>query len=44
VDTGLESIILAERPNIRFADVASLEAAKHLLDEAIIMSLRIPEL
>jgi vacuolar protein-sorting-associated protein 4 len=40
----LSSAILTERPDVKFADVAGLAAAKHLLNEAVIMPLRLPEL
>ena len=40
----METAILTERPNISFADVAGLTAAKQLLNEAVIMPLRIPEM
>jgi vacuolar protein-sorting-associated protein 4 len=35
---------MLERPTVKFGDVAGLEAAKHLLNEAVIMPLKLPEL
>jgi vacuolar protein-sorting-associated protein 4 len=40
----MESAVMEERPNVKFADVAGLAAAKHLLTEAVIMPLKLPEL
>jgi vacuolar protein-sorting-associated protein 4 len=40
----MESSIMRERPTIKFSDVAGLDAAKHLLSEAVILPLKLPEL
>lgn len=40
----MQSAIVSERPNVKFTDVAGLEAAKMLLNEAVIMPLKLPEM
>jgi vacuolar protein-sorting-associated protein 4 len=41
---GLTSTILAERPNIKWDDVAGLEGAKASLKEAVILPIKFPHL
>lgn len=41
---GLASAILSETPNIRWEDVAGLEAAKESLKEAVILPIKFPHL
>lgn len=40
----LEGAIITERPNVKWSDVAGLEAAKEALKEAVIMPTLFPEL
>lgn len=40
----MQSAIVRERPTTHFSDVAGLESAKQLLNEAVIMPLKLPEL
>ncbi|KAI5475959.1 hypothetical protein MNV49_000566 [Pseudohyphozyma bogoriensis] len=41
---GLSSAILSETPNVRWEDVAGLEAAKESLKEAVILPIKFPHL
>jgi len=41
---ALTSAIISEKPNIRWDDVAGLEAAKEALKEAVILPTRFPQL
>jgi vacuolar protein-sorting-associated protein 4 len=41
---GLDASILAEKPNVRWDDVAGLEGAKEALKEAVVLPLRFPNL
>lgn len=41
---GLASSILAEKPNVKWSDVAGLELAKESLKEAVILPTRFPQL
>ena len=41
---SMEGAIITERPNVRFGDVAGLEAAKQALNEAVIMPIKVPHL
>ncbi|ROT42022.1 vacuolar protein sorting-associated protein [Sodiomyces alkalinus F11] len=41
---ALSSAILQERPNVRWEDVAGLEAAKETLKEAVVIPIRFPSL
>jgi vacuolar protein-sorting-associated protein 4 len=40
----LESVVLVERPNVRWEDVAGLETAKDALKEAVLLPQKLPEL
>ena len=40
----MEGTIVAEKPNIKWSDVAGLDAAKDALKEAVIMPIRFPQL
>lgn len=42
--TKLEGAIVMEKPNIKWGDVAGLEAAKESLKEAVILPIRFPQL
>ena len=42
--TNLSSVILQEKPNVKWSDVAGLEAAKDALKEAVILPIRFPHL
>ncbi|KAJ1920234.1 Vacuolar protein sorting-associated protein 4 [Mycoemilia scoparia] len=41
---GLESVILTEKPNVRWDDVAGLDGAKEALKEAVILPIKFPHL
>ena len=41
---ALSSAIVSEKPNVRWEDVAGLEAAKEGLKEAVIMPVKFPQL
>lgn len=41
---GLASAIVAEKPNVRWEEVAGLEAAKDALKEAVILPIKAPHL
>ncbi|CRK46141.1 hypothetical protein BN1723_019912, partial [Verticillium longisporum] len=41
---ALSGAILQERPNVRWEDVAGLEAAKETLKEAVVIPIRFPSL
>ncbi len=41
---GLASTIVAEKPNVKWSDVAGLEGAKDALKEAVILPARFPQL
>ncbi|KAF4562451.1 AAA ATPase family protein [Pleurotus pulmonarius] len=41
---GLSSAILSEKPNVKWEDVAGLEAAKDALKEAVILPIKFPHL
>lgn len=41
---GLEGAILSERPNVKWDDIAGLEAAKEALQETIILPVKFPQL
>ena len=40
----LEGAIVSEKPNVKWSDVAGLDAAKEALKEAVIMPIRLPHL
>ncbi len=40
----MESAIVKEKPNVKWSDVAGLEAAKEALKEAVILPLKFPQL
>jgi vacuolar protein-sorting-associated protein 4 len=40
---GLSNVILAEKPNIKWDDVAGLEGAKEALKEAVILPSKFPQ-
>lgn len=42
--TSLNSVILQEKPNVKWSDVAGLEGAKESLKEAVILPIRFPQL
>ena len=42
--SNLSSVILQEKPNVKWDDVAGLEAAKESLKEAVILPIRFPQL
>lgn len=44
MQTALSSAILAEKPNVRWEDIAGLEAAKEALKEAVILPIKFPHL
>lgn len=44
MENALMSAIVTEKPNIKWDDVAGLEAAKEGLKEAVIMPVKFPEL
>jgi vacuolar protein-sorting-associated protein 4 len=41
---ALSSAIISEKPNVKWSDVAGLEAAKEGLKEAVIMPVKFPQL
>jgi len=41
---ALDGVIVREKPNIRFSDVAGLENAKRALHEAIILPIQFPNM
>jgi vacuolar protein-sorting-associated protein 4 len=41
---ALTSAILTEKPNIKWSDVAGLDAAKESLKEAVILPIKFPHL
>ena len=41
---GLASAIVSEKPNVKWEDVAGLEAAKEALKEAVILPIKFPHL
>jgi len=41
--SGLNSAIIREKPNVRWADVAGLESAKQALQEAVILPVKFPQ-
>lgn len=41
--SGLNSAIVREKPNVRWADVAGLESAKQALQEAVILPVKFPQ-
>ncbi|KAJ9159802.1 hypothetical protein P3X46_025272 [Hevea brasiliensis] len=40
---GLDSVIIREKPNVRWNDVAGLESAKQALQEAVILPVKFPQ-
>jgi len=40
----IENVVLTEKPNVRWSDVAGLETAKKLLQEAVILPVKFPNL
>lgn len=44
MQTALSSAILTEKPNVRWEDIAGLEAAKEALKEAVILPIKFPHL
>jgi len=44
LQSSLQSAILSERPNVKWSDVAGLENAKGLLQEAVILPVKFPQL
>lgn len=42
--SSIDSTILAEKPNVKWSDVAGLEHAKRALQEAVIAPMRLPQL
>ncbi|KAI4347933.1 hypothetical protein L6164_008706 [Bauhinia variegata] len=41
---GLDSVIIREKPNVRWNDVAGLESAKQALQEAVILPVKFPQI
>ncbi len=41
--SGLNSAIIREKPNVKWADVAGLESAKQALQEAVILPVKFPQ-
>lgn len=44
LNSAISQAIVAEKPNVKWSDVAGLEQAKDLLKEAVILPVRFPEL
>lgn len=44
MQSNLESVIVTEKPNIRWDDIAGLEQAKKSLQEAVIYPIKFPHL
>lgn len=44
LQTALSSAILQEKPNVKWDDIAGLEAAKEALKEAVILPIKFPHL
>ncbi|MES1919224.1 Vacuolar protein sorting-associated protein 4B [Bonamia ostreae] len=44
MEKALSSAIVIEKPNIKWTDVAGLEAAKNMLKEAVILPIKFPQL
>lgn len=44
MQNALSSAILSEKPNVRWDDIAGLEAAKEALKEAVILPIKFPHL
>ncbi|KAL0008003.1 hypothetical protein SO802_009505 [Lithocarpus litseifolius] len=40
---GLDSVIIKEKPNVKWSDVAGLESAKQALQEAVILPVKFPQ-
>lgn len=40
---GLDSVIMREKPNVKWSDVAGLESAKQALQEAVILPVKFPQ-
>lgn len=40
---GLDSVIIREKPNVRWNDVAGIESAKQALQEAVILPVKFPQ-
>ncbi|KAF7820366.1 protein SUPPRESSOR OF K(+) TRANSPORT GROWTH DEFECT 1-like [Senna tora] len=40
---GLDSVIIREKPNVKWSDVAGLESAKQALQEAVILPVKFPQ-
>ncbi|TKY53492.1 suppressor of K(+) transport growth defect 1 [Spatholobus suberectus] len=40
---GLDSVIIREKPNVRWSDIAGLESAKQALQEAVILPAKFPQ-
>lgn len=40
---GLDSVIIREKPNVKWSDVAGLENAKQALQEAVILPVKFPQ-
>ena len=41
---GLDSMIIREKPNMKWSDVAELESTKQALQEAVILPVKFPQL
>ena len=40
---GLDPVIIREKPNVKWSDVAGLESAKQALQEAVILPVKFPQ-
>lgn len=40
---GLDSVIIREKPNVKWSDVAGLEIAKQALQEAVVLPVKFPQ-